>query len=219
MRILLVEPQYRKTRAKQPGSPPPKPGAPRDDSTLWYPPLGLMKLSRFHKMRHHDVKFVSGCDPSLFEETGLFGPGKRWDRVYITTLFTYHFDKIVETINFYKEALGGTTSRVFVGGIMASLMPKAIFEATGVQPKCGVLRSPEQIGLSGSDDIDRLPPDYSPDLLDPTKYAINDTYYGYATRGCKNRCPWCGVPMLEPEYVPYIDIKPMIYALRGKARG
>jgi len=214
MRILLVEPQYRKARAKQPGSPPPKPGAPRDDNTLWYPPLGLMKLSRFHKMRHHDVKFVSGCDPSLFEETGLFGPGKRWDRVYITTLFTYHFDKIVETINFYKEALGGTTSRVFVGGIMASLMPKAIFEATGVQPKCGVLTSPEQIGLSGSDNIDRLPPDYSPDLLDPTKYAINDTYHGYATRGCKNKCPWCGVPMLEPEYVPYIDIKPMIYALR-----
>jgi hypothetical protein len=59
-----------------------------------------------------------------------------------------------------------------------------------------------------------LLPDY--DLLDPNTYAINDTYYGYTSRGCVNSCPWCGVPRIEPEYIPYIDIKPTILALRAK---
>ena len=80
--------------------------------------------------------------------------------------------------------------------------------------KQGTLTSPRQIDLSGSENIDLLPPDY--ELLDPAKYAINDTYYGYTTRGCTNRCPWCGVPTLEPQYVPYIDIEPAIRTLRGE---
>ena len=117
MKVLLVEPDYRRTR---PESVRRKPnGGAKNDGTLWYPPLGLMKLSRFHRSRGDTVKFVYGCDKSVFGDGPLFS---LWDRVYITTLFTFHFDKIINTIRFYIDAAGGTVSRIFVGGIMASLM-------------------------------------------------------------------------------------------------
>lgn len=221
MRVLLVEPQYRRVSgAKGDTESPDATGVPssraatRGDDTLWYPPLALMKLARFHKDRGDDVLFVSGCDRGLASPPDLLNPGERWDRVYITTLFTFHWHSIVETIAFYKKAVGGTVGKVFVGGVMASLMAEDLYEETGVYPVTGVLNTPTQIGLTGDENIDQLPPDY--ELLDPTIYAINDTYYGYTSRGCVNRCVWCGVPRIEPEYVSYIDIKPTIRALREK---
>jgi hypothetical protein len=173
-----------------------------------------MKLSRFHKDRGDEVRFASGCDPSIAVQQTLLSPPALWDRVYITTLFTYDFAKIVETIKFYKNAVGGTSHRVYVGGIMASLMPDAVYEETGIYPITGVLHSPAPLGLDDDVDIDALPPDY--DIVDPRLYAVNDTYYGYTSRGCVNTCPWCGVPKVEPEFVPYIDIKPVIWALRAR---
>ena len=126
MRVLLVEPAYRKD----------KPNIERriNDDTLWYPPLSLLKLARFHRDRGDEVKFVSGFDPSLFEDTDMFSEGQTWDRVYITTLFTFHFDKITKTINDYIKAIGGTVGNVFVGGVMASIMPEDIFNETGIWP-------------------------------------------------------------------------------------
>jgi len=192
MRILLVEPQFRRQRPKRNSGKCDNTKSHSDDNTLWYPPLGLMKLSRFHKGRGDEVRFLGGCDPTVFSEADLFTPADLWDRVYITTLFTFHFDKIVKTIKFYLDAVGGTVSKVYVGGIMASLMAEAIYEKTGVYPVTGVLNSPKQINLPGDMDIDLLPPDHG--ILDAAQYAINDTYYAYTTRGCTNKCPWGGVP-------------------------
>lgn len=42
------------------------------------------------------------------------------------------------------------------------------------------------------DEIDRLQPDYSIYPLIPS-----DTAYGFLTRGCPNKCPWCVVPVKE----------------------
>ncbi len=210
MRVLLVEPDYRRglpRSAREPGNTPPK-----NDDALWYPPLGLMKLSTFHKRRGDEVHFVRGCDKSLAQQDDLFAPSSSWDRVYITTLFTFHFDKIVKTVKFYTDVVGGTISKVFVGGVMASLMAEDIYEETGVWPTTGILTSPRQIGLPGRTNIDQLPPDY--DLLDRNIYAINETYYAYTTKGCTNKCPWCGVPKIEPDYVPYINLKATIRGLR-----
>ena len=129
MKVLLVEPEYRKfsteakKRAKEREL---KLHKKLDDEVLWYPPLGLMKLATFHKRRGDEVKFVSGCDKSLFEEPTLFSSGILWDRVYISTLFTFEWGKTIETINFYKDAVGGSVHKIFVGGIMASLMPDEI---------------------------------------------------------------------------------------------
>ena len=43
-----------------------------------YPPLGLMKISYFHKYVHGDyVRFAKGKLPEAFKD-------KKWDRVYVT---------------------------------------------------------------------------------------------------------------------------------------
>lgn len=211
MKVLLVEPDYRKTIPNNYEN--------RADETLWYPPIGLLKLARFHKDRGDEVKFVSGFEKELFQVEDLFLEGIYWDRIYITTLFTYHFDRIVRTINKYKEAVAGTIGNIFVGGIMASLMPDEIFEDTAIYPITGVINSPEKLRLSdekytqGDTNIDLLAPDYS--VLDEYPYyAIHETFYAYTSRGCINRCGWCGVSKIEPEYIPYIDIRPVIKKLR-----
>jgi len=213
MRVLLVEPAYRRRCHKSAEKDLIQAQSRPNDNTLWYPPLGLMKLSRFHKDRRDYVRFVNGCDPSVFARGDSSSSGDLWDRVYITTVFTFHFDLIVKTIKFYLDAARGGVSKVFVGGIMASLMAKDIQKETGVYPVIGVLNSARRIGLPCDVNIDLLPPDY--ELVSGDLYAINDTYYAYTTRGCKNKCPWCGVPRIEPSFVPYINIKPVISALRG----
>lgn len=51
------------------------------------------------------------------------------------------------------------------------------------------------------DEIDRLQPDYS---IYPN--VPPDTAYGFLTRGCPNKCPWCVVPRKEGKVKPYMDI-------------
>ena len=214
MRVLLVEPDYRhgsiafRKAAKDPDK-----KKKRDDESLWYPPIGLLKLATYHRGRNDEVKFVNGCDKSAIKELDLFSHELLWDRIYITTLFTFDWSNVIKTIEFYKKAVGGSVGKIFIGGIMASIIPEDIFEETGISPIIGVLDSARKIGFPDDDtDIDALHPAY--DLMDKDIYAVNDTYYAYTTRGCKRRCKWCGVPEIEPVYHDYIDIKPMIRALR-----
>jgi len=215
VRVLLVEPDYRHGAINFVAKATAAGAKRREDESLWYPPLGLMKLSTFHKNRGDHVEFAIGRDKSKFsEQADLFDKNLLWDRIYITTLFTFDWDNVVKTIEFYKKAVGGSIHKIFVGGIMASIIPEDIFEETGIQPIAGILHSPQVIGLGDDGDIDLLPPDYG--LVDNKIYAVNDTYYAYTTRGCTNRCPWCGVPSIEPVYEEYIDIKPSIYALRDQ---
>jgi len=87
-RILLVEPSYRTK----------------------YPPLGLMKISTYHKLKGDDVVFVKGCDRNVQYEY--------WDRVYIATLFTWTWEETVRTINFYRATLFNFGGKCFIGGIL-----------------------------------------------------------------------------------------------------
>lgn len=214
MKILLVEPDYRRGSAsfiKSVTNPDNK--KKYNEESLFYPPIGLLKLATFHRQRGDEVKFVIGCDKMVFQQAGLFSYDILWDRIYITTLFTFNWKNVVKTINFYKSAVGGSIHKIYVGGIMASIMPDDIFEETGIDPVVGIINSPQKIGLEGDENIDLLPPDYS--VLDNRIYAVNDTYYAYTTRGCVKRCPWCGVSDIEPTYCDYIDIKPMIRQMRA----
>lgn len=214
MKILLVEPDYRHGSASfRKTAMDSNTQKKRDDESLWYPPIGLLKLATFHKRRKDEVTFVNGCDKSVLNEADLFSHELLWDRIYITTLFTFDWKNVIDTINFYKRAVGGSIHKIYVGGIMASIMPNDIYEETGIQPIVGILDSAHKIGFEDDDtNIDALPPDYT--ILDPRIYAINDTYYAYATRGCTRNCQWCGVPDIEPVYCEYIDIRPMIRELR-----
>lgn len=61
------------------------------------------------------------------------------------------------------------------------------------------------------DEIDRMQPDYS---IYP--HVPSDTAYGFLTRGCPNKCPWCVVPRKEGAIRPYMDVDEI--AIEGRRK-
>lgn len=182
--ILLIEPDY---KCKQ-------------------PPLGLMKISFFHKNILHDyVRFTKGKLPEALS-------GTKWDRVYVTSLFTFEWKATIEAIE-YAKTLVDSIDKIIVGGIAATMLPDQIFEETGIRPVCGLLNEPGKLGLPGDECIDQITPDYS--MLEDVDYVypFNNAYFLSATKGCGNKCGFCAVQTLEPDFIPYIDIKDRIKAI------
>lgn len=172
MRVLLVEPDYKNK----------------------YPPMGLMKISTYHKILGDEVRFVKGVDPNVDAAV--------WDRIYITTLFTFDFSISAETILHYMRLVDDVSS-LYVGGIMASLMPESIVEATGIDRShilTGLFTDTSVVGDNNDINVDQLPLDY--DILEDVnyKYPAGDNYFAYTTRGCPNHCSFCAVPILEPNF-------------------
>ena len=87
-----------------------------------------------------------------------------------------------------------------VGGIMSSLIPEEVEKATGITPHRGLLDRPHLVDEDSEDVIDELPLDYS--ILEEIDYVYpaNNAYFAYMTRGCVNKCRFCAVPRLEPNY-------------------
>ena len=140
---------------------------------------------------------------------------REWDRVFVTTLFTFYWDITVETIEFAK-LLVKKPKDLMVGGVLASIQPDELFQATGIKPFVGVLGTPGILDKDDTQIIDELPLDYS--ILDEIeyKYPMTNAYYGYTTRGCIRRCPFCAVPILEPHYKSYIPLKNRISLIRER---
>jgi len=99
LKVLLVEP----SKSKKYHTP--------------YPPLGLLKLAAYHRQRGDFVKLVSGISENSFEP----------DLVYITSLFTYAWEPVHESIRFYTNRY--KKARVIVGGVYASLCPDHLKES------------------------------------------------------------------------------------------
>ena len=64
-----------------------------------------------------------------------------FDKVVVTTLFTFYWDITIDTINFVKQ-LCKDQKDVMIGGIMSTLLPKEVYEATGIKPFIGLLNHP-----------------------------------------------------------------------------
>lgn len=249
--ILLVEPKYRNK----------------------YPPLGLMKLSAYHKHLGDSVTFIKGdyskyflnekfdkCisrikaqgfaldDWTPFEElvqeylksrliatrkkileyvpdgnfhivkhhlvyyAWKYQPERKWDRVYITTLFTFYWTHTIEAIEFAKKIVNSIDS-LYVGGVAASLIPELIAEETGLLVGkniiTGLLDKP---GILDDNQIivDEVVPDYSILETIDHHYPLDTGYLTYMTKGCTRTCSFCAVPKLEPIYKEKISIRDQI---------
>ncbi|HYV90898.1 MAG TPA: radical SAM protein [Chitinophagales bacterium] len=247
--ILLLEPNYKNK----------------------YPPIGLMKISTYHKMIGDKVTFYKGdlrdlIIDQLYEEClkrlrridksiewqpkaylikqyiktkkstlleelnfghsqyspliekcllgySLFYRKKEYenhpmyDRVYVTTLFTFYWKITIEAIHFAKK-LVKRPDQLLIGGVMASLLTKEIETETGIKPIAGLLDQPGILdkGLKARKIIiDNLPLDYS--ILDEIDYVYpaQNAYFTFMTKGCTRKCSFCSVPKLEPTYKPKIE--------------
>lgn len=162
--ILLVEPAYNNP----------------------YPPLGLLKISTWHKRKGDDVQFIK--DTSHSPILDLFEKNERcykklkdhYDIIYITSLFTYQAHYVIDSVKYYRNKF--PKARIRVGGIMATLIPEYVKEKTGINPHVGLLQGAENYS-----------PDYSwyPNL----PYSIS-----FTTRGCPRNCPFCAVRKHEPKF-------------------
>jgi len=185
--VLLVEPPY-KTK---------------------FPPMGLMKISTYHKTLGDHVTFVKGISRDASYEY--------WDRIYVSTVFTYNWKSTVETINHYKKLVRGDNNRIIVGGILATLLRDKLYNATGVTPLTGVLNYPYALDNDNDLIIDNMVPDYHLFKDTPYKYSlVDDSYFGYSTRGCVNKCEFCGVPTLEPIFEDYNGIIPYVNSIKDQ---
>lgn len=166
-----------------------------------YPPIGLMKIAYFHRYICKDyVRFSKGPLPQEFS-------GKKWDRVYVTTLFTFEWPKTKEIIE-YAYSVVKDKNEVYTGGILATLMPELIQEHFPlIHNNTGLLNKKGTLGLDREEEVDTLPLDYG--ILDDVDYVYpaHDAYFTYMTRGCGMRCQFCAVQTLEPTYIPYLSIR------------
>ncbi len=145
LNVLLVEPDYY-TR---------------------YPPLGLLKLSTFHKLQGDGVTLVRG--KKLIETPP--------ERVYVTSLFTWDWKSVWDAVRYYKHLY--PRAEIRLGGIYASLLPDH-----------ARLSGADVVWEGLLPQVETLLPDYS--LVPTWQSSIL-----FATRGCPRKCGFCSVPKLE----------------------
>ena len=184
-RILLVEPNYNNK----------------------YPPIGLMKISTYYKSKGDYVQFHKGLLPRNVVQA--------FDRVYVTTLFTFDFGICVDAIRYYVEIVG--IDKVYVGGIASTIMPKRFETAVpGIQLLIGQLTSSNMLGYSDNVNIDILELDYDMLWDIAYEYPASDSYFIYTSRGCPRKCSFCAVKTLEPIFYECENIREQILRVDEK---
>ena len=159
MHVLLVEPDYY-TR---------------------YPPLGLLKLSSYHRSRGDSTELVRGKKY----------PSQVPDRIFVTSLFSWAWQPVWEVIRYYKTQFPNV--ELSLGGIYASLLPDHARRSGADHIHVGINREAED-----------FIPDYS---LVPNW----DASILFASRGCIRKCGFCSVPKIEGRLEMKESIKSLLY--------
>jgi len=168
MHVLLVEPEY----------------------YTQYPPLGLLKLSAYHKAKGDTTELVKGRRY----------PKATPDLIYVTSLFTWAWRPVWEAIKYYKAWFHDV--ELWLGGLYASLLPDH-----------ASLSGADHIYKGIFSEAEDMMPDYTlrPDW---------DGSIIFASRGCVRNCGFCAVPVLEGKIssVKY-SIKPLVWPGHEKREG
>ena len=122
------------------------------------------KKEYLEKIDFHTSEYSNLIDKCLVEYATNFRKkaylrSPKWDRIYVTTLFTFYWKITIETIHFVKP-LVKRPDQIFIGGVLASLLHKELELETGITPNQGLLDKP---GVLDNNDIviDNLALDYS----------------------------------------------------------
>jgi hypothetical protein len=130
-----------------------------------FPNLALMRIAAYHRRQGDTVEWVNHFE--------------RYDKVYISKIFTYTPD--INTVIRSDEIERGGTG----------------YDAGKKLPA----------------EIDETEPDYS--IYPACKWYDGKTAYGFLTRGCIRKCPWCIVPEKEGNIAPYRDIDTVLQGLNA----
>jgi len=179
MDILFVDPPYRTS----------------------YPPMGLLKIARFHRERGDRTVFVKGLSPN--HASG------RWDRIYVSSLFTFNWRTVVRTLRFYWGSVQDAERDLYAGGPLATLLGNDLVREVPCRPISGVIDTAAKIGLEGGD-IDALLPDYSIIPKNAAYPLLRKAWIASATRGCSAKCAFCSVKEVDPRCVEYLPLEKQI---------
>ena len=169
MKILLVEPNYRTT----------------------FPPLGLLRISAYYKSKGIQPIFVRGCDKQIAQE--------HWNKIYVSTLFTFELPRAVKTIQFYSEAVDNPSEDIIVGGIGVTLLPDYVISNVTCKVITGPLEHPNIFG-ENEPPIATFTPDYEILKTVQKLYRPENAYFTRVTMGCIRNCGFCAVPVLERKF-------------------
>jgi len=161
MKVLLVEPKF--------------PLPTKSKNHCSFLPIGLLKLASYYRNKGYKIKLIRGNVP---KNEIRFRP----DKIMITSLFTYWSKYVKECVQYYKNLY--PNSKIIVGGIYASLMPKHCKEYTGC----------DEVFVGIHEEAEVCEPAYDLIFNPHPPYQII-----HASRGCFRKCPFCGTWKIEPK--------------------
>ncbi len=140
---------------------------------MWMP-QGLAKIATYIKSKGGNVTYSR----EMPVKKGI-------DLIVVTTLFTYDYGKVTNTLNMANMLYPHVP--VLVGGVMVTTGAEKL---SATYPHLNIFK-----GVSAA--LDACVPDYSIDWQLDDKY--DSTSWVVTQRGCPNKCKYCLVPRIEPE--------------------